>query len=81
MTTEEYVPFGEEWKNELMKLPKIQIIAFLRAARLEIEESKEYSNQQAQERYDEAVTTLKPYYKDPALFKALKIASGLTTKQ
>ena len=46
MKTEgEYIPFGEEWKNELMKLPKIQIIAFLRAARLELDERASQSKQ------------------------------------
>jgi len=32
--------------------------------------------QDAKERYEKAKATLKSYYKDPALFKALQIASG-----
>jgi len=38
---EDYVPYGEEWKDELMKLPKIQIIAFYRTACLAIQELKQ----------------------------------------
>lgn len=40
MGTDDYQPFGEEWKNELMKLPKIQIISFYRSACLAINERK-----------------------------------------
>jgi len=35
---ENYEPFGEEWKNELMKLPKIMIINMYRNSCLELEE-------------------------------------------
>ena len=40
MTTidENYQPFGEEWKNELMKLPKIIIINMYRNVCLEKQE-------------------------------------------
>ena len=34
------------------------------------------SQEEAEERYEKAKATLKSYYKDPALFKALRIASG-----
>lgn len=40
MKKDDYQPFGEEWKNELMKLPKIQIISFYRSACLAINERK-----------------------------------------
>ena len=30
MDAKEYIPFGEEWKNELMNMPKISIIALYR---------------------------------------------------
>jgi len=33
-----YQPYGEEWKNELMKLPKVMIINMLRNACLERDE-------------------------------------------
>ena len=35
---ENYKPFGEEWKNELMKLPKIMIINMYRNTCLELGE-------------------------------------------
>lgn len=38
LTEEEYIPFGEEWKNELMKLPKIGIIALYRSLCLKEQE-------------------------------------------
>jgi hypothetical protein len=38
MKKEEYVPYGEEWKNELMNLPKVHIIALYRAACLALHE-------------------------------------------
>jgi len=34
----EYVPFGEEWKNELMKLSKIHIISLYRMVCMERDE-------------------------------------------
>ena len=37
----EYEPYGEEWKDELMKLPKIHIISLYRAVCLELQESKQ----------------------------------------
>lgn len=37
---ENYEPFGEEWKNELMKLPKIMIINLYRNVCLEMDELK-----------------------------------------
>jgi hypothetical protein len=39
MKTAEYTPFGEKWKNELMKLPKISIIALYRSLCLKVQES------------------------------------------
>lgn len=39
---ENYIPYGEEWKNELMKLPKKFIINMLRNKCLENDEL-EYS--------------------------------------
>ena len=48
-TEEEYQPFGEEWKNELMKMPKIQIIALYRQLALEYQEYKEYHKQKMEE--------------------------------
>ena len=41
-TEKEYVPYGEEWKDELMKLPKVFIINMLRNKCLECNEL-EYS--------------------------------------
>ena len=40
MQKNEYVPYGEEWKNELMKMPKVVIINMYRNACLELEENK-----------------------------------------
>ncbi|MBW1612424.1 MAG: hypothetical protein JRJ57_00285 [Deltaproteobacteria bacterium] len=40
MEAEDYQPYGEEWKNELMKMPKIQIIALYRQLALEHQELK-----------------------------------------
>ena len=51
-TEEEYQPFGEEWKNELMKMPKIQIIALYRQLALEYQEYK-YKVIECEWRYDE----------------------------
>ena len=39
MKDENYVPYGEEWKDELMKYPKIFIIGLLRQACLERDEA------------------------------------------
>lgn len=39
--SENYEPFGEEWKNELMKLPKIMVINMYRNMCLEYEELQE----------------------------------------
>ena len=43
MKTEEkeYIPYGEEWKKELMKLPKINIIALYRSLALAHQELKD----------------------------------------
>jgi hypothetical protein len=38
---ENYIPFGEEWKDELMKLPKIMIINMYRNVCLELDELRE----------------------------------------
>jgi len=38
MNEEKYQPYGEEWKNELMKLPKIMIINLYRNVCLEKDE-------------------------------------------
>ena len=42
-TAEAYVPYGEEWKNELMKLSKIHIISMYRSTSMALQEMK-YSN-------------------------------------
>jgi NTP pyrophosphatase (non-canonical NTP hydrolase) len=40
-----YEPYGEEWKDELMKLPKIGIIALYRALCLDYQEREEHNVQ------------------------------------
>ena len=45
METENYQPYGEEWKDELMKLPKIMIINMYRNACLELEEARQLCEQ------------------------------------
>jgi hypothetical protein len=44
-TEEEYTPYGEEWKNELMKMPKIMIINMYRNVCLELEETNKLLEQ------------------------------------
>ena len=47
MKDEDYMPYGEEWKDELMKLTKIHIIALYRKRCLaynELEEKLRWSN-------------------------------------
>ena len=46
---EDYEPFGEEWKNHLMKLPKIVIINMFRNVCFE--------KQELEEMYSQAVDT------------------------
>jgi len=48
-TAEEYQPFGEEWKNELMKMPKIQIIALYRQLALAHQELEQSHKQKLAE--------------------------------
>lgn len=68
---EDYEPFGEEWKDELMKLPKIMIINMYRNVCLELEElHKLYSDTYAaassyQERAIEAENELRQVYDRP----------------
>jgi hypothetical protein len=38
---ENYIPYGEQWKNELMKLPKVHIISLYRMVCLAMKESEE----------------------------------------
>ena len=38
MENENYIPFGEEWKAELMKMKKIHIIAMYRSLCLTLQE-------------------------------------------
>jgi hypothetical protein len=45
MENDNYIPFGEEWKNELMKLPKIMIINMYRNVCLEMDELKQMYQQ------------------------------------
>jgi hypothetical protein len=41
----DYIPYGEEWKDELMKLPKIMIINMYRNVCLELEELNQLYSQ------------------------------------
>ncbi len=40
-TKETYQPYGKKWKDEMMRLPKIQIIAMFRMVCLERDEAYE----------------------------------------
>ena len=45
-TKETYQPYGKKWKDEMMRLPKIQIIAMFRMVCLERDEANERPRQQ-----------------------------------
>jgi hypothetical protein len=36
-TNKEYEPFGEEWKSFMLKLPKTQLIEFLKTALIKVQ--------------------------------------------
>lgn len=44
-TVKNFQPFGEKWKDELMKLPKIMIINMFRNVCLEMDELKQMYTQ------------------------------------
>ena len=79
MDANDYVPYGEEWKNELMKLPKIQIIAFLRAARLEINEAEAKGEAEARNKaaiqYFASLMYTHPQFQS-MIIEGVRIASG-----
>lgn len=86
---EEYIPFGEKWKNELMKLPKIGIIALYRSLCLKEQERESHPNSEAViEKYKELTKALSDQdalfcgeaFKDPEGYgyKALSISQRIT---
>jgi len=62
-TAEEYQPFGEEWKNELMKMPKIQIIALYRQLALAHQELQQHAKQYCEEKMKEQMLKFLIWFK------------------
>ena len=74
MKTDNYQPFGEEWKNELMKLPKNMIINMYRNSCLELQElQKNYTDacnaaREQEQRAKQAEKNVPEAFIDPAFY-------------
>jgi len=68
-TAKEYIPFGEEWKDELMKVSKQHIISLYRSACLSLEEFRHAQSVQPQQTLDrEKVVEMMLEWIDPKLY-------------